>query len=464
MPRVFLSYAAQDRGIAEKIATDLRKSGIDISFDRWEMKVGDSLLEKIRTAVNRSDFLAVLLSPHSVRSGWVKQEMNIAFARELERREAVLLPILIEDCDLPPILAARKYADFRINYEYGLKELLRALPVLPSRRLPWETLSAADFERLVASLLKKEGFSNVHGFGRGADRGVDIVAEFITKRPGGEFEKQKWVIECKHYRSRKVTLDSLHQLVAYASTAHADATLLATSSELTITATQAARRLQELSGRELVIWDKGRLDILVSKHPDLVTAYFGAEIRPAFEDTDCWKFIARMTDNLAKIPPGKKGWKHFEDVCIEILNFLFVPPLKPPKIQSRSFSGIDVRDAIYPNRASDGEWKYYREELEAKYVVFDFKNLDKEELNKEDVNQVKNYLKRTLGRLGFICSTKPPTDSALLTRNHAYTEEKKVILFLTTVELVEMMRRKCRGEDPCDVITDILDNFYIRYE
>jgi len=464
MTRVFLSYANQDKSTAEKIASDLKKSGIDVWFDLWEMKVGDSLVDKIRTAINRSDFLAVLLSPHSVKSKWVEQEINIAFTRELERREAVLLPILIEECELPPFFAARKYADFRKTYEDGLKELLAVIPTPPSSHLPWEKLSGIEFERFVALLLAKEGFSNVHEFSRSADRGVDIIAEFTAQRPGGEVEKQKWVVECKHYRSKKLTLDSLHQLIAYATSAHADAGLLVTSSEPTITAIQTAKRLQESSGRPLVIWDRNKLDALVSQHPDLVTMYFGQEIQPASENTDCWKIVERMINTLAKIPSGIKGWKEFENVCIEILNFLFVPPLRSPKIQARSFSGIDVRDAIYPNRASDGEWKYCREELDAKYVVFDFKNYNKEELNKEDVNQVRNYLKKTLGRLGFICSTKTPTQSALLARNQAYTEERKVILFLTTTDIVEMMRRKCRDEDPCDVITDLLDEFYICYE
>jgi len=464
MPRIFLSYADQDKSIAEKIALDLRKSGIDVWFDQWALKVGDSLLDKIRTGINRSDFLAVLLSPHSVRSKWVEQEINMAFIRELERREAVLLPILIEECDLPRILATRKYADFRKSYEYGLKELLKAIPTPPSRHLSWEKLSGKDFERFVALLLEKEGFSNVHEFSRGADRGVGIIAEFTTQRPGEEFEKQKWVIECKHYRSRKVTLDSLHQLIAYATTAHADAALLVTSSEPTITAIQTARRLQDFSGRQFVIWDRSKLDALVSKHPDLATMYFGVEIQAVLEDTDCWKFVERMVHILAKIRAGIRGWKQFENVCIEILNFLFIPPLGSPKIRARSFSGIDVRDAIYPNRAPDGAWKYYRQELDAKYVVFDFKNYDKEDLNKDDVNQVRNYLKKTLGRFGFLCSTKPPTQSALLARNQAYAEEKKVILFLTTTDLVEMMRRKCRGEDSCDVIPDLLDEFYICYE
>ena len=56
---------------------------------------------------------------------------------------------------------------------------------------------------------------------------------------------------------------------------------------------------------------------------------------------------------INKCPPGNKGWREFEDICIETLTYLFVPPLLPPRIQTRTLSGVDRRDAVFPNRNFD---------------------------------------------------------------------------------------------------------------
>jgi hypothetical protein len=64
---------------------------------------------------------------------------------------------------------------------------------------------------------------------------------------------------------------------------------------------------------------------------------------------------SELINKLFSCPSGLAGWKAFEDVCLEILRYLFIPPLSEPKIQARSYSGIDRRDAVFPNRNFDAE-------------------------------------------------------------------------------------------------------------
>lgn len=176
--------------------------------------------------------------------------------------------------------------------------------------------------------------------------------------------------------------------------------------------------------------------------------------------------IFGLIDRLYYCPPGKSGWKEFEDVCIEILCFLFIPPLTVPKIQTRTQSGIDVRDAIFPNRNFDSSnpWGYIFQELSARLILFEFKNYEKEEIAKEEVNQIRNYLKTTMGRLAILCCSKKPNKSAYICRNSVYNEEKKIILFLTKDHLKEMIFIKERGEDPTDLILDMIEEFYLQHE
>jgi hypothetical protein len=137
--RVFLSHSSIDRPFVDRLAFDLERVNVGVWYDKWEIRVGDSLIEKISQGIESSDYLAIVLSPDSVKSEWVKREVNAALIRELEEKEVVILPILITDCEIPILLREKKYADFRKSYEDGFEELLFA--VSPESPVTTEDLS-----------------------------------------------------------------------------------------------------------------------------------------------------------------------------------------------------------------------------------------------------------------------------------------------------------------------------------
>lgn len=173
-----------------------------------------------------------------------------------------------------------------------------------------------------------------------------------------------------------------------------------------------------------------------------------------------------LRTRLDAVPRGIEGWSQFEDVVSETLTYLFVPPLAPPMRQARSYSGIDRRDAIFPNRnhSMDNHWGRLLHELDARMVLVEFKNYDTSEIGKDEVNQTRNYLTRPMGRLALIASTKEPNHAAHLKRNSVYSEDGKVIVFLTVEHIKEMLYIKERGEDPADLIMDAIERFYIEWE
>jgi hypothetical protein len=77
-----------------------------------------------------------------------------------------------------------------------------------------------------------------------------------------------------------------------------------------------------------------------------------------------------------------------------VLTRPFVPPLADPVPQARSYSGIDRRDAIFPNRnlGVPNHWGRLLHELEARMVLVELKNYDSQEVGKNEVNQTRNYL------------------------------------------------------------------------
>lgn len=122
-----MAHASEDKPIVERLANDLEAISVDVWFDKWELRVGDSLLDKISEGVASNDYIVVFLSRHSVQSKWVRLELNAGLMRELEENRIVLLPALLEDCAVPPLLKVKKWANFIAGYENGLDELLAAI-------------------------------------------------------------------------------------------------------------------------------------------------------------------------------------------------------------------------------------------------------------------------------------------------------------------------------------------------
>lgn len=181
--------------------------------------------------------------------------------------------------------------------------------------------------------------------------------------------------------------------------------------------------------------------------------------------------INDLIQRLDICPSGDAGWNSFEDICTEILTYLFVPPLNPPQIQARTISGVVRRDAIFPNRnivLSDQKhsknWHHLFRELEARMILVEYKNYDKMEIGPGEVNQAFNYLTNPMGRLGILICSKDPNGNAKIRRNSIYTNDHKVILFVTKEHLKEMLAMKERDEDPSDLLMDLLELFYIQHE
>jgi hypothetical protein len=129
IPGIFLSHNWNDKPFVRKLALDLTNLGAKVWLDEVEMNVGDSLIEAIRTAIDDMDFLAVVLSPNSVGSEWVKREVDIAMNQEIEGRRIKVLPLMYQPCELPGFLKGKLYADFRTEDRYakGLQTIAKRL-------------------------------------------------------------------------------------------------------------------------------------------------------------------------------------------------------------------------------------------------------------------------------------------------------------------------------------------------
>jgi len=120
---IFISHSHKDKEFVDKLGVKLTVERIPVFVDRWEMNVGDSITQKIEQAITDSSFLLVVLSESSVKSDWCKREMTSGLMLELEKRRVVVLPILIENCEIPLFLRDKFYADFREDFDYGFSQI-----------------------------------------------------------------------------------------------------------------------------------------------------------------------------------------------------------------------------------------------------------------------------------------------------------------------------------------------------
>lgn len=126
--QIFISYSHHDRGFVERLVDDLKTAGFPVWWDELEIKVGHSIIKKVFIdGIPKSAFLAVALSPKSVKSDFVQHELQSALMSQLSGKKIRVLPLLISDCKIPDFLQVLKWADFRRDYESGFRELLDRL-------------------------------------------------------------------------------------------------------------------------------------------------------------------------------------------------------------------------------------------------------------------------------------------------------------------------------------------------
>ncbi len=123
---VFVSYSHSDKPKVHSLVQQLRSEGVRVLGD-WNFRPGDSLLSKISNSITRSGYLLIFLSKSSVSSSWVAKELEIGINRELQEKRVYVLPILIEECEIPTFLHGKLYADFRATPQDGITNVLNTL-------------------------------------------------------------------------------------------------------------------------------------------------------------------------------------------------------------------------------------------------------------------------------------------------------------------------------------------------
>lgn len=187
--KVFISHASKDKDFVDRLVSDLAARGVPVWYDKLDVRLGDSIPGKINSGISEAKYFLIVLSPAAVKSKWVREELNAALMRQVASTGTFLLPVLVEDCDVPPLLGHRRFADFRESYEAGLEELLevfgrdtRAAELAGKNVVhPWPDPDVSDREFIYLHSQRFDKFFRMNcELGWTADRTIDYIVSTLA--------------------------------------------------------------------------------------------------------------------------------------------------------------------------------------------------------------------------------------------------------------------------------------------
>ena len=115
---VFLSHHSGDKPWVIDLKNDLEARGIKVWLDRDQIRPGNLFAEALEKGIKESRSVAIIISPESMKSDWVKAEyyraLKLATTEKLQ-----LIPVLYKQAEVPGFLDDRNYVDFRDSGNYN---------------------------------------------------------------------------------------------------------------------------------------------------------------------------------------------------------------------------------------------------------------------------------------------------------------------------------------------------------
>lgn len=121
---VFVSHSGSDSARAAAVADLLTGSGIEVRLDRKELRLGESFLSFMNSALTDSDYCLLLWSKNAAQTQWVQMEWESALYRSVEEKRAFLVTGRLEEAALPPLLAPRLRVDLFPELQPGIDQII----------------------------------------------------------------------------------------------------------------------------------------------------------------------------------------------------------------------------------------------------------------------------------------------------------------------------------------------------
>src|SRR6185369_1025582 len=123
---VFLSHSSLDRQFASELADVMRWHGVPVWYSQPNILGAQQWQDEIGAALRRCDWFAIILSPQSVDSMWVKRELS--YALEQTRFDNRIVPVIYQHAEYDRLswaLSLFQKIDFTRTFEEGCVDLFR---------------------------------------------------------------------------------------------------------------------------------------------------------------------------------------------------------------------------------------------------------------------------------------------------------------------------------------------------
>ena len=122
-----LSFAGEDRAIAEELASLLAKDGVRVFYDRYEKAAlwGKDLYQHLQAVYrDKAKYCVVFVSAAYGRKLWTNHELRQAQARAFRERQEYILPLRLDDSEIPGLNATTGYLDMREHSVDDVREVI----------------------------------------------------------------------------------------------------------------------------------------------------------------------------------------------------------------------------------------------------------------------------------------------------------------------------------------------------
>jgi hypothetical protein len=102
---VFLSYSSKDKPVVRPLAERLKKDGLKVWFDEWEIHPGDSIPAKIEAGLEHSRVLVFCMSVNASGAEWAQLESHAFRFRDPMNKERRFIPLRLDDAPIKGFLA-----------------------------------------------------------------------------------------------------------------------------------------------------------------------------------------------------------------------------------------------------------------------------------------------------------------------------------------------------------------------
>ena len=143
----------------------------------------------------------------------------------------------------------------------------------------------------------------------------------------------------------------------------------------------------------------------------------------------------RKITTITKLPTGKtnNADRKYEDNTCQLMASLLYPHLDFAAEQSRTDSGVLIRDLIFYNNISTDFLKDIYDTYDCKQIVFELKNVM--EVTREHIFQLNRYLNDQFGKFGNIVTRNIPPKKIVKNTIDLWSGQRRCILILDDSDL-----------------------------